>query len=163
MQGAVHSSALAKRSTNSGTNDITCVAVKSIDSHIDSILSKPKLYLQSKRDDCILQLIDSMSAKYLATKNEKYMRCLESISAVSDGYVAEDIGIVLYRMFVKDPTLLCSYIYEQRSSNSKLIMQLASEVLLSGRKREYINILHRTKLGKVVVKYFELSVQRLKL
>ena len=112
------------------SSDLPCMALRKIDTYLDSIRRTPKLFFQDN-DNCVTALIDSISRKFIQTSNAKYLNALASMCDKSDGYVSECLGYNLLDILKARPQELCNYLYSQRKKNTKdMMFLLVAEVTM---------------------------------
>lgn len=115
---------------NSDSSDLSCMALRKIDTYLDSIRRTPKLFFQDN-DNCVTALIDSISRKFIQTSNAKYLNALASMCDKSDGYVSECLGYSLLDILKSRPQELCNYLYSQRKKHTKdMMFLLVAEVTM---------------------------------
>lgn len=107
-----------------------CEVIRNIDLHIDDIIDDPNAYVNDKiSDNCVLALIDSINMRAIRTDKDEFLKALEAICNVSDGYVSEyflDIGVY---QFYHNFNQLINYAFLQKQENSNCLRQVIIEAI----------------------------------
>lgn len=102
-----------KQTKLTSTNSQKSACLENIDIHssLDSIVSDPKTFLFSLDDNCILELIDSIS--YYSIVNDRpdsFLLALEKICESADGFVSEYISNIGKEQFYRNFNAVFKYI-----------------------------------------------------
>lgn len=86
-----------------------CIAYKAIDSNLQDICNNASSYVKNQPDDCVLSLLDTISKRALSERNDRYLKALEAICEISDGYVSEYLMEVAEAQFYNNFDNLISF------------------------------------------------------
>ncbi len=94
----------------------TCIYLK-----LKEILKK--LVPQGK-DECLLEIVDSLAVKFINTSDNNYLQCLESICQTSDGYLKEHLWSIGKRMFYENFYPFFEFLYERKGESDNCLNEL---------------------------------------
>ncbi len=109
-------------------------------------------YANSINDNCYLALIDSLTERFIRTSDVQYMECLELISSVRDGYVAEYFPEIGKNLYYCNFAGFIDFIYSKKNSSfnpmeNVFIEAVAEEIYLD-------------KNGVNLSKYFKSQIKK---
>ncbi len=81
------------------------------------IIRKNERVILSGDDHCVLQLLDTIVAAYVSSRNNKYMTMFDSLCQASDGYVADYMNDLSGRLFVEIPEDYLAYTSRRGKDN----------------------------------------------
>ena len=96
-------------SVNAGAQQVTdsnknaaCTAIGKLKKSLPAITANAREYIWGNNDDtCVLLLIDKISALAISTHDVSYIKALDAIGVVSDGYVSDDLMDLCTDQFYK--------------------------------------------------------------
>ncbi|EQB63652.1 MAG: hypothetical protein RBG1_1C00001G1231 [candidate division Zixibacteria bacterium RBG-1] len=104
-----------------------CEILKNIDGNLDVIeRNADKIILGN--DNCVLDLLDSLTYKFVNNNEMKYIEALDSICQVADGYVGEAYWDIGREIFHKNFKGYFKYLYDHRSKNDCMEKRLIDGV-----------------------------------
>ena len=97
-------------SVNAGAQQVTdsnknaaCTAIGKLKKSLPAITANAREYIWGNNDDtCVLLLIDKISALAISTHDVSYIKALDAIGVVSDGYVSDDLMDLCTDQFYKN-------------------------------------------------------------
>ena len=111
-------------SVNAGAQQVTdsnknaaCTAIGKLKKSLPAITANAREYIWGNNDDtCVLLLIDKISALAISTHDVSYIKALDAIGVVSDGYVSDDLMDLCTDQFYKNIKTLMNFCYAHNSS-----------------------------------------------
>ncbi len=83
---------------------------------VSDIIRNPKKFINNDHDDeCVLDFMHRLSKKAISSKEIDYVRALDAICQVSDGYLSESFPSYSFDQFLKNSDCLFSY-FENNST-----------------------------------------------
>lgn len=94
----------------------TCFLIRDIPQSMTFINKSPKEFviMNEINDDCIMSLLDSLAERFVLTSSIEYLVCIDSLSTVADGCLAEDLTEVFQRLYTKKFNGFYDYLYSKR-------------------------------------------------
>ena len=100
-----------------GNKNAACTAIGKLKKSLPDITANARKYIWGNNDDtCVLLLIDKISALAISTHDVSYIKALDAIGAVSDGYVSDDLMDLCTDQFYKNFKTLMNFCYAHNSS-----------------------------------------------
>lgn len=118
-----------KVTNSSPFHPLACEILENFPESVNKISGNSRAVL-SGRDDCVQELIDSLTSQFIVSKKLQYIAALDSLTRVSDGYVSDYLGGTNYELFMK---ALPEYIHYLQSIEYDSRMR---ETLVYGLKAE---------------------------
>lgn len=129
-----------------------CAATQDIENVLSKIIINPNLYIKNQKDECVLNLLDSLSEKAIKTNDTKYLEVLEAICKVGDGYLSEALMDLSGRQFYENFFTLINFCYAgNKCLRNAIIEALSMEVSTSenpAKKRVEIGKFVREEISK---------------
>lgn len=113
---------------NSGESN-ACVISKSLDVQIENINTNSKVIIKNSEDNCIINLLDSLTRFAIKGNDDKYLSCIESFAKVSDGYVSEYFLEIGAELFYKNFFNSIMYIFKKRYSEDNYLEKVLIEAI----------------------------------
>ncbi len=122
------------KETENAKNSFQDYACKSLADFPGSLpdISRNAKIITGGEDSCVVSLMDSIAARYIANGEEQYIACLGDICNASDGYVAEYMTDVMTDIFVSQADSAMHHL-------NKLRDKCLDKMLIWGLRREIYN------------------------
>lgn len=82
------------------SSSIACRILAAPEFLFDSLPGRTR-YMLHGYDSCVLELIDHIADRFIATRERRYLVLIDSVYSFSDGYVMEYVGVVFDRLFME--------------------------------------------------------------
>lgn len=115
-------SQLAKTKTD--TTIDACIIKDNIENYLSEINKNAKSIISKGKDECVLALLDTLALRYISETNEEYLKSLERICEVSDGYVSEYLWTIGQKLFYNNFNGYFKYIYTRQEQKNSCLKEL---------------------------------------
>lgn len=100
-----------------------CKLAKAVNFDIDFVRINAKKIIQDNKDECVITLLDTLTARVISNGGGEYFSCLDSLAIVGDGYVSEYFMEIGIRVFYKRFGEFFTYIYNAHEKKSKSALE----------------------------------------
>jgi hypothetical protein len=119
-----------KSQTSSISQIDVCKLLENVPKNISFIMSNSHQITIEQQENCILDLVDSLTQYYIKTENSKYLIALDSLCSNSDGDLAEYFDEIFIKIFYNNFKSFMLYLYLNPDSKIEefLVWGLSLEV-----------------------------------
>jgi hypothetical protein len=118
--------------------------------NLKMIEANAKQIITSSNDDCVLELLDTLTVLSIKTKEVKYLQTLNEICKISDGYVSEYYIDITEKLVYKNFSVYTSFLALQkdRCLEKFLIQRMSGE----NQKKEVVKFIDKELKDKIDLK-----------
>jgi len=111
-----------------------CDIAASIDEYLEELINNPRKIIDFSNDDCALDIMNKLSSNAIELREAKYLKALNSICEISDGYVGEHLMTLVVEQFYRNLEELLSFAEEESCFKKEIILGLSMDVSVGGEK-----------------------------
>lgn len=101
-----------------------CTIKENVNLYLPEIKINFKKIIAQGKDECVLEIVDSLTIKFITTSDKKYLQCLDTICQISDGYLKEHLWSIGKLMFYKNFSPFFEYLYERKNESDNCLIDL---------------------------------------